>query len=689
MNLFSRIVNWHQRRANIRAWIKILKANPAGLFTFPAGQEGSALSRQHDPKAIARSIQIEPWAYVGAHVLGKNLSAAPLIAQQQTTTDGDIDWENMRGGPLYDLTQRPNPYEPMDVLLWRLVLSLMTSDAYLAFDKSANEIYHLNSQYVKVKANRDGIIGYLVTRGTHEHLFPPDEIIHLRMPNNLHEYYGQSPIEPVKTGILTNYHHRRFIKNYFRNSAVPSGILITEQQVDPLAAKETRKEWNAVHQGVGSEHRIGILGSGLKYQSITPPLKDLIVDTLYKMTREEILAVLGCPPVFAGVYEYANYANAEAQKRFLWENTILPMQRIIVGYMNIQLVPQYGERLRLKFDTSRIKALQPDENETYKRVTIAVQGGWMTINEARDKAGLEAFDEPVADELRIPQANPFSVQPESNEESEKLITVKSDTDNIKYNKWLEHFKTVKRNQRSLEGVFRVYFNQQLDRVLRNLDEITVNGKVSRAHLFTNMLNGKGVGDDNVKLIFDITAENTFLTEITDPVVRSLIIEAAMHGMSEVGVTAAFNVNNPLVSTMIETFQKQIETINESTYRQILKILTRGYEEGLSLSEIEGQLRKKYKEFSKTRAHTIAKTEMNGLVNGGHMAGYKEAGATHVRWSSAFLATSRPEHTAADGQEVLVGKPFDIGGDMLKYPGDPAGQPGNIINCYCAIEPVVE
>jgi hypothetical protein len=34
-------------------------------------------------------------------------------------------------------------------------------------------------------------------------------------------------------------------------------------------------------------------------------------------------------------------------------------------------------------------------------------------------------------------------------------------------------------------------------------------------------------------------------------------------------------------------------------------------------------------------------------------------------------------------------PFDIGGEALMYPGDPAGSAGQVINCRCAMGWVVK
>jgi hypothetical protein len=49
------------------------------------------------------------------------------------------------------------------------------------------------------------------------------------------------------------------------------------------------------------------------------------------------------------------------------------------------------------FDLSEVRALQEDVNEQYKRLDLAVAGGWVKPNEARQEVGFEPlpeFDQP-------------------------------------------------------------------------------------------------------------------------------------------------------------------------------------------------------------------------------------------------------------------------------------------------------
>jgi hypothetical protein len=60
----------------------------------------------------------------------------------------------------------------MDFILWRLVMSLMTGDAYLLIDKKStpNELYHVQTDLVKFGYSYDLTVSELTpaTGGAHE-----------------------------------------------------------------------------------------------------------------------------------------------------------------------------------------------------------------------------------------------------------------------------------------------------------------------------------------------------------------------------------------------------------------------------------------------------------------------------------------------------------------------------------------
>ena len=57
-----------------------------------------------------------------------------------------------------------------------------------------------------------------------------------------------------------------------------------------------------------------------------------------------------------------------------------------------------------------------------------------------------------------------------------------------------------------------------------------------------------------------------------------------------------------------------------------------------------------------------------------------------RWVATADDRTRPDHAAADGQEVPNDEPFEVGGELMMYPGDISlgASAWNVIQCRCTM-----
>ena len=90
-----------------------------------------------------------------------------------------------------------------------------------------------------------------------------------------------------------------------------------------------------------------------------------------------------------------------------------------------------------------------------------------------------------------------------------------------------------------------------------------------------------------------------------------------------------------------------------------------------------------------KARRIARTEVQGAVEGGSVAAAQEIAAiTGEQMYKQWLATSdertRRTHSVADGQIVRMGDKFRVGSSDLDHPADPRGRDKEIINCRCTL-----
>jgi len=139
----------------------------------------------------------------------------------------------------------------------------------------------------------------------------------------------------------------------------------------------------------------------------------------------------------------------------------------------------------------------------------------------------------------------------------------------------------------------------------------------------------------------------------------------------------------------EMIRARITYVANTTRQQIVNAVDRGYQEGLGQYGVAKLVREAIPIMTTARSAMIARTETHGAANAGAFAAADETGLLlDKEWISAEDERTREDHALANGQIVAKDVAFDIGGEALMYPGDPAGTGGQVINCRCAMGWVV-
>jgi uncharacterized protein with gpF-like domain len=137
----------------------------------------------------------------------------------------------------------------------------------------------------------------------------------------------------------------------------------------------------------------------------------------------------------------------------------------------------------------------------------------------------------------------------------------------------------------------------------------------------------------------------------------------------------------------------LQDITDTTRNDILKILQRGIDESLSISEIVRELRTTG--LTDTRARVITRTETVRAANVGHRIGARSFPfEVNKKWIAATDHRTRHSHRLINGHvvdeegyfEVAVyenGKPTGKI-DQMNAPGDPEASAANTINCRCRV-----
>lgn len=155
---------------------------------------------------------------------------------------------------------------------------------------------------------------------------------------------------------------------------------------------------------------------------------------------------------------------------------------------------------------------------------------------------------------------------------------------------------------------------------------------------------------------------------------------------------AASLTTQLRTSYMETASNRLSQVGDSLWREARATLAAGNLAGESYPQLSSRLERAFARdgqyLGASRAERIARTEVQSAVNHGTLDATKAAEGGYRPQYKTWLATldsrTREEHAEADGQTVPIDAPFDVGGDLMEYPGDPAGSAANTINCRCTM-----
>ena len=128
-------------------------------------------------------------------------------------------------------------------------------------------------------------------------------------------------------------------------------------------------------------------------------------------------------------------------------------------------------------------------------------------------------------------------------------------------------------------------------------------------------------------------------------------------------------------------------------KHINSAITQGLLQGEPIDKIAQRLAATVTDMSHTSAIRNARTMTTSAQNGGRIDSYKRAESMGIKMMQVWLSTldnrTRHEHILLDGQKRKVGEPFEVEGEKIFFPGDPAADPALVYNCRCTLVGEVE
>lgn len=637
-----------------------------------------AIESQLTGNKVTKPYQ-QHWAvYLAISKIAINIAQTPFVLYRKD--------EPVLEHPVIDLFTRPNPQLSL-FQLWEATAIFLNlkGECFWLLEESRGQaagtsllpanIWIFNPDRFKHALDADGNITGWVYRGRIP--LSMDKVIHFKFFNPYDDLRGLAPLEASRITMETDYSAILYNRSFFKNSAEPSGVLKTAGALTDEQFKRLLAQWEARHRGESSAHRVAILEGGLDYDNVSLSHKDMAFLDQRKFSLEEILGVYGVPKSIALTGEL-RYATALVQRKAFWNDTLLPQMALIREKLAAEFFLRFAPDVTGRFDTDQIEELREDlkeKTETAKRLW----GMGFTANEINDRLGMGFEKKPWRDRWWVPiSLVPVDVAETPPEERSRTAADRGRTAEERKEKDARREAFRRRfllRQQSLEGTFQSkikrYFFEQRKRVLA-------------------ILEGKKGAKDADEIISEIgliwNGEEDRLSLMARPMYEAAVAAGGTLALDSLGQLIDFDLKKPEALEVLEARVNRIKEINQTLWRQLRSAIRDGFDAGETLDQIAERIRNLYNTAA-NRSKTIARTETAGCMNEASFREYASNGVQLKRWITAHDEKVRHTHMAAEAQgPILMTQAFSNG---LKYPGDPEGGAGEVINCRCTIAPEVE
>ncbi len=335
--------------------------------------------RQYEELEIvnrAVNMIVDDAAEIPATILGSAKHAGIIKGIKRAKVDTLLNYE-------------PNLFQDINTFKRNLITDfVLDGNIFIYFD--GVHIYHLPSTKMAIHSSESSYVEKYTFAQDID--YSPSEIIHIKENSFFSIYRGVPRLSPALRTMQLIASMRKFQDNFFKNGAVPGLVLKSPNTLSEKIKERMIQSWGVRYKPDAGGRRPLVLDGGIEIDQISNVnFKDLDFQSAIAENEKIILKALGVPPIMV---DSGNNANIRPNMRMYYLETILP----IVRKMNFAFERFFG--FSIKEDVTNIPALQPELRDQSQYYTSLVNGGIITVNEAREHLGFE----PVAgqDDVRVP-----------------------------------------------------------------------------------------------------------------------------------------------------------------------------------------------------------------------------------------------------------------------------------------------
>lgn len=613
------------------------------------------------------------WVVWRCFTLKARMFASVPWVVRRPTRGGDLETVTDPNHRLVKFLASPNPYQTWTKIQYLDSLYADTAGDYVLYHSNVggDAVWPLRVENILITPT--SLLGraYQYLLGGQTVDYAQEEVVHIQQVDIGSDVYGLGTIRAAGKAIDTGNSVQTAQARSMQQVVKPSGLLSGDMGKDVYEA--LKADIAANKAGAENVGKLLIARSTLHFQPfmLTPAEVDFIQSL--GLSNDSICAACEVDPCLIGLKDTA-YENKRAAEVFLWNTVTIPHLRDSRDTWNQQFVPRLGlsDGSFLDFDLSRTPAVVEAIKSAAETARIFATDLRISPRAINERLGLGFSAEDVSDTVYIqatliPEADPNAPDvPPGPESRVRMINLQDPAAKSAF--WRMKDGEKKAFERAVASRFKELFQDEEGRVLAAFND----GALDLDHI----VDSGATGYERALKAVSLGVVDHFGTAVADK------IPQRMEGVR-------FDVAHPNVLKFLQKYiGEQVTDVLDTTKKEVRSIVANGLSSNASTDDIARALKGKYREwygqsgtaFDSSRAYTIARTEVHSLAG---FAQHEAAAQTGVLLFKEWVATqdgrTRESHAAMNGETVPMEEAYSNG---LMQPGDPDGDPSQVIQCRC-------
>ena len=344
---------------------------------------------------VANLYVQSPYVYSAIRLIAAALLSVPLTVYSKSR--GGVV-QKKTTGPVYDMLNFVNKdMTPSQLIEFTASWYAMYGNVYWGIEETPDDwsehsklsIYPLSPKFVRIvpdpvtKVNQ-----YVYEVGGKRIYFPENRVIAFNSFSPADYWVGNAAVNSLAYDIQIERFMKRQLRNKFFNGSTIDSVLTVKEALDDAEIKKLKREFKEQHSGTTNAGRLLVLTEGMEFDHVPEVTADASISTLMDSVLDSHAMVFGVPTVLLKPGNNGAGGGIKEAKALFWENTVVPLARIIQETITKKLcLPAAGE-LFVQFDFSNVYALRINDLDR-ARVEIAhVNAGIKTTDEIRAERGI-------------------------------------------------------------------------------------------------------------------------------------------------------------------------------------------------------------------------------------------------------------------------------------------------------------